>query len=242
MDEKVVSEAQISTLFNHLDMNKDNLVSLDEFLKWFQKNSQLAKKNKPTFWRQLMEKLPVAKTEEDRKERKRMFIGMDVNNNGMLSLAEVDLGIKNILNCEELFKCKPVLIRAFNAVKNQSGEQTGLKSDLVELSEFRGLLWYLRQYFKYWELFSSIDTSHDRRISYKEFAQCLSLLTDWGVDTSDPQHTFRQIDADGKGMVLFDELCNWALRQHLDLEPDPEDITAEVELKVQAREVKLSRK
>ena len=42
-----------------------------------------------------------------------MFGQFDPNGNGYLSLAEVDKGIRDILNIEELFDCKPVIMRAF---------------------------------------------------------------------------------------------------------------------------------
>ena len=38
---------------------------------------------------------------------------IDVNNNGYISLAEIDKGLKDVLNCESLFDCKPCIIRAF---------------------------------------------------------------------------------------------------------------------------------
>lgn len=33
--------------------------------------------------------------------------------NGFLSLAEVDKGIRDVLNCEKLFNSKPAILRAF---------------------------------------------------------------------------------------------------------------------------------
>ncbi len=58
---------------------------------------------------------------------------MDMNGNGFLSLAEVDKGIRDVLQCEELFDCKPAVFyhtikcklnipfqikKAFDAAKN----------------------------------------------------------------------------------------------------------------------------
>ena len=43
---------------------------------------------------------------------------MDVNNNGILSLAEIDKGIRDALNIDELFNCKPAIMRAFQAAKD----------------------------------------------------------------------------------------------------------------------------
>ena len=45
---------------------------------------------------------------------------MDMNQNGYLSLAEVDKGIRDVLKCDEIFSAKPVIIWAFNKAKNYS--------------------------------------------------------------------------------------------------------------------------
>jgi hypothetical protein len=44
----------------------------------------------------------------------------DTNGNGFLSLAEVDRGILQVLNCRDIYNIKPVLLRAFQAAKNLS--------------------------------------------------------------------------------------------------------------------------
>jgi hypothetical protein len=46
-----------------------------------------------------------------------MFIAFDPNANGYLSLAEVDKGVRDVLECEELFDAKPAIMRAFQAAK-----------------------------------------------------------------------------------------------------------------------------
>ena len=38
---------------------------------------------------------------------------MDVNGNGYLSLAEVDKGLRDVLALDEVFDCKPAIMRAF---------------------------------------------------------------------------------------------------------------------------------
>ena len=38
---------------------------------------------------------------------------MDVNGNGYLSLAEVDKGLRDALSLDELFDCKPAIMKAF---------------------------------------------------------------------------------------------------------------------------------
>ena len=42
----------------------------------------------------------------------------------------------------------------------------------------------------------------------------------WGANISDPAATFKEIDVDGGGMILFDEFAAWAMKRELDLEDD----------------------
>jgi Ca2+-binding EF-hand superfamily protein len=173
--------------------------------------------------------LPWQNTPEAETRRKQLFARMDPNGNGFLSLAELDLGMKRVLKSEELFASKPVMLRAFNAAKNVRGSQTGKRADYIEFTEFRTALWYLRQYFEYWMIFNRIDSSDDRRIDYDEFVKALPYLTKCGVVVKDSRKAFAQLDADGAGMVLFDEFCNWAIQETLDADDD-DDATALIPL------------
>lgn len=93
----------------------------------------------------------------------------DVNGNGYLSLAEVDKGIRDVIQLPELFQLKPVLIRAFNAAKNKLKAKSQYGDDYVSKAEFKYLIQYLKEYTSYWIIFDEIDTSDDRRISLDEF-------------------------------------------------------------------------
>lgn len=73
-----------------------------------------------------------------------------MNNNGFLSLAEVDKGIRDVLQLPELFDAKPVLIRAFNASKAKMKSKSPHGDDYVSKAEFRFLLTYLRLYYFLW--------------------------------------------------------------------------------------------
>jgi len=41
----------------------------------------------------------------------------DPNGNGYLSLAEIDKGIRDVLGLDQLYNCKPAIIRAYNAAR-----------------------------------------------------------------------------------------------------------------------------
>ncbi len=54
-----------------------------------------------------------------------------MNNNGYLSLAEVDKGVRDIIKLPALFELKPVLIRAFTAAKTKVKATTSQGDDYV---------------------------------------------------------------------------------------------------------------
>ncbi len=147
----------------------------------------------------------------------------DMNGNGYLSLAEVDKGMRDVVQLPILFQLKPVLMRAFQAAKTKVKAKTKYGDDYVTKGEYRFLLKYLRQYYEYWVAFDRIDTNDDRRVSYEEFMQAIPQLERWNIDMSDPRAQWRQCDRDGGGMVLFIEFCDWAIKKNLDLDDDDDD-------------------
>ena len=149
---------------------------------------------------------------------------MDVNGNGILSLAEVDKGMRDILQIPEIFDMKPVMLRAFNAAKTYyKGNKKSYSDDYIQIQEYRILLKYLRQYFEYFVAFMRVDDDGDRRIDFDEFVGASDKLALWGIDMSDPEAAFAECDANGGGKILFDEFCRWAIAKNLDLEDDDND-------------------
>ena len=94
-----------------------------------------------------------------------------MNGNGYLSLAEVDKGMRDIIQIPQLFDTKPVMLRAFNAAKDKVKGKSKYSKDYIEKKEYRLLLKYLRQYFEYWVAFDQLDLDSDRRITFKEFTK-----------------------------------------------------------------------
>ena len=45
-------------------------------------------------------------------QRKELFSKFDINNNGLLSLAEIDKAVKDVIGCAALFNSKPAVMRA----------------------------------------------------------------------------------------------------------------------------------
>jgi Ca2+-binding EF-hand superfamily protein len=175
-------------------------------------------------WADVNAKLPYQRTEEALRKRKDLFAQFDPNSNGYVSLAEVDRGLRDVLHSDELFHCKPAVIRAFNFAKAKSTGKDKHGPDFLEFREFRLFLQTLRQYFEYYQAFDRIDTGDDNRISKEEFCSksVKAAIEKWVGPVGDLAAEFDKIDANGGGQILFNEFVDWALEKNLDLEDDVE--------------------
>ena len=171
-------------------------------------------------WDELRESLPIEKTAEGLQKRKELWKAMDVNGNGIMSLAEVDKGLRDNIKLDSLFDSKPVIIRAFNAAKDKGKHVSKYSADYVEKNEFRYLLVYLRQFAEYFVMFNRLDTGHDKKISFQEFERGLDECKKWGLKVEDARTTFDEIDTNHGGSILFIEFADFAMKNHLDLEDD----------------------
>eukprot|EP00033_Pygsuia_biforma_P000154 GCRY01000198.1.p1 GENE.GCRY01000198.1~~GCRY01000198.1.p1 ORF type:complete len:204 (+),score=44.82 GCRY01000198.1:77-613(+) len=171
-------------------------------------------------WDEIREKLPYERNPEQYAKRTELFNLMDPNGNGYLSLAEVDAGLRDVLQIDELFDCKPCIIRAFSAAKAIAGKRSSVSDDYVTRSEFRLLLQYLRMYFEYYVMFDAVDTGDDRRVDLEEFKNAVPKMAEWGVEIADPEAEFAEVDTNGGGQILFHEFADWAIKKSLDLEDD----------------------
>lgn len=166
-------------------------------------------------WEEIKAKLPYERGEEALARRKELFDKFDVNKNGYLSLAEVDKGLRDVLEIE-IFDAKPAISRAFHeAIKHVRGEAEG--PSFVKKKEFRVLLEFLNHYFELWVMFGAIDPNMDRLITVGEFTTALTSLADWGVTIPEEnaEAVFAEIDINHGGQVDFSEFCTWAISQRL---------------------------
>jgi len=56
-------------------------------------------------------------------------------------------------------------------------------------------------------MFERIDNDGDRRMDLEEFKLAVPSLEKWGVKVTDAEQSFKAIDSNGGGLVLFDEFC-----------------------------------
>ena len=132
-------------------------------------------------------------------------------------MAEIQKGIRDVLELENVFNCKPAVFRAYKYAKNFS-KGGGVGGEYVEFKEFRVFLLALRQYFEYYEAFDTIDTSNDRRITLDEFRWGQKILQKWVGKIASMEDEFKKIDKNSGGFILFDEFCDWAIEKGLKTE------------------------
>jgi Ca2+-binding EF-hand superfamily protein len=164
--------------------------------------------------------MPYRNTPEQLQMRRQLWQAIDMNNNGYLSLAEIDRGLLDVIRIPRLFDTKPVIMRAFQSAKTKVKATNPHGNDYVSFAEFKYLLSYLRQYYEYWIAFERLDTDHDRRVTLTEFAKAVPIMNRWNIKITDPVHTFKEIDTNGGGVILFDEFVRWAIKKNIDLEDD----------------------
>jgi len=141
------------------------------------------------------------------------FDQMDGNASGKLSLAELD---KTIVEVYPDLNNKPAIMRAYKHT-DKSGD------GFVSRDEFPAFLQFIVYYNNLWSIFSTVDTDGDRRISKEEFASVAPqfakiVAKNDGVVDSDVM--FESIDRDGKGMILFAELCHYLADQKWNVDQD----------------------
>jgi len=167
----------------------------------------------------LKEKLPADAASNSKARRKQLFDQADGNGNGILSLAEIDKLVRDELSIGDIGPTfiAPVLMRAYQVARDYKkgvdmSKMTGMKAALalkkanlqestVDRREFRVLLLYLQKYLGLYQAFQAVDSDFDGRVSAEEFeaAKQKGIL--------DPDLNFQDVDADGGGMVLFDEFA-----------------------------------
>ena len=171
-------------------------------------------------WDQIREDLPIRKTPEEYARRSKLWSSIDINGNGYVSLAELDKGLRDVLQNQDLFDSKPAIIRAHQAAKDKVKTKNLHGPDYVERCEFRLVLVYLRQYFEYWIAFQRVDKNFDDRISLTEFVSAKDEMEKWIGPIDDVEAAFQEVDVNGGGMILFNEFVRWAIKKSLDLEDD----------------------
>eukprot|EP00929_Paragymnodinium_shiwhaense_P028741 TRINITY_DN16598_c0_g1_i2.p1 TRINITY_DN16598_c0_g1~~TRINITY_DN16598_c0_g1_i2.p1 ORF type:complete len:533 (+),score=178.63 TRINITY_DN16598_c0_g1_i2:111-1709(+) len=132
---------------------------------------------------------------------------VDTNGNGLVSLAEVDQLIQDMVKSgswPNWLNNKPVLLRAFKKTLEEDKEDGNTD---VHKKDFNALLLNIFWFNKLWQMFDVIDGS-DRKIDPQEFQKGLSHLG-LTLSPTEAMEEFRIMDVDRSGEVNFDEFCNF---------------------------------
>eukprot|EP00929_Paragymnodinium_shiwhaense_P036140 TRINITY_DN19414_c0_g1_i1.p1 TRINITY_DN19414_c0_g1~~TRINITY_DN19414_c0_g1_i1.p1 ORF type:complete len:607 (-),score=119.67 TRINITY_DN19414_c0_g1_i1:228-2048(-) len=178
------------------------------------------------FDEEAMRNLPIGTDKDSRAERRNMFRLADMNGNGITSLAECDRLIVSVLKIKGVSIMKPVINRAFHAARDIVPSVGSISPHYVDFHEFRYFLIYLKHYLELFLIFCASEKGSgrysDRRLSYPEFESVIPQIMEWGVEDEtaaklqqDPRIVFQEMDANGGGVVLFDEFAHWALWNHM---------------------------
>lgn len=224
------------SLFDSLDRNRGGLVLFDEFCRWVASVQcpvdgavyapQITMAGSPSpkghhkglvqhshsVKTQLENQFEVAEKKiqtllKDTRQLNQLWRTMDYNGNGLVSLAEMDGCVTE--EFKELNN-KPALMRAYKAtLRNADG--------YVHKTDFRVLLRNMFYFNKLYTLYEIVDHDHDRRMDLTKFRSGVSFL---GLKLTPSQafDEFNFMDANGGGMVLFDEFCKWAAAKKLPVE------------------------
>jgi hypothetical protein len=134
---------------------------------------------------------------------KALWKQLDFNGNNIVSLAEID---KLAVERYPLLNKKPALMRAYKKTTGK-GTSSSTDCDFVEFAELGDLLKNLFYFNRLYHIFDKIDTDDDKRIDLPELKQGLALLKLEGKHKA--EDVFKAIDANGGGIILFDEFCTW---------------------------------
>jgi len=160
----------------------------------------------------------------DKEACKAAWSKVDFNGNGIVSVAEMDKFIGESANPESevesfgnLFSPvidtntgkpkQPVLIRAWK--KCTSREYSTHDDGFIHRHEFRAFVKYILLYNSLFQVFDEIN-GDDRRIDIDEFKAGMTKFGACDEDT-DLDQTFKNIDSNGGGQILFDEFCHYCL-------------------------------
>jgi len=153
----------------------------------------------------------------------------DTNENGQLSLAEVNGGVMLLLcnmwkqEGHTLFsRYYRSYIRAFNEAK-----AAGKRGDYLKRADFGRLISLLCLYATWYEVFMAIDggtegrtVEDDNRLSRDEWVAALPRLCMWGASwarsvalTTVRAEEFADVDANNGGYIDLQEFCEWAQKK-----------------------------
>lgn len=170
-------------------------------------------------WEELDKTLPSELSAFDKQKRLTIWTRDMGFQSVSVSFKDIEAGMKKIPGLPPEILTHVVLKAAFRVSR---GAYEGLYDDKedpentkMQWNEFRIFLIFVKQYFRFYVLFDSLDDSGDGQIQFGEFKQSLDYLKKWGVDIKDPEKEFKLIDTNGNSNLSFKEFTKWAIQKSL---------------------------
>lgn len=225
-NEGSVQDGEGKTKKQFHEMSEEEKAKIKKELEEQDKNlesEKLEEGNSKCDWDELIKKLPVKKTSQERKKRLELWNKINEYGNGYCTYKRLSTQLEKYLQLPIIMKNKAPIKLAFDAASDKY-ERFGVNKEdnLIEWFEFRIFLVYLRQYFEYWVMFKELDKSGDLKISLEEFKKALPQMKNWGVEIKegDAEKEFKSINTNGSGVISFEEFCKYAIIKSLDLEEE----------------------
>jgi hypothetical protein len=173
---------------------------------------------------------------------------LDANGNGLVSGAEVDTWVQQ--------HHKPLRQRAVikQAVLQTLKMENGRVAEYIKRDTFPALLMNFVACTRAWIMFDSMNQTEeniglkDKRIEFDEFKAGLMKLSHT-ITADVVQMEWGEVDSDGKGMVLFNEFCDWYQTksasgwfQQLKHERQSQEVLRSQAVQEQAKAARASRK
>mmetsp|Transcript_34775 Transcript_34775/g.58875 ORF Transcript_34775/g.58875 Transcript_34775/m.58875 type:complete len:342 (-) Transcript_34775:267-1292(-) len=167
-------------------------------------------------WELFDAKLPCDRSEASQKTRAKLFAVFDPNGNGLISLAEIEKGLMEVLGYGVDVKrvVAKSVARAHRGAKAAiHRDNSKAADDYVEKREFRVFIEFFRFDLHLLKLFLDLDTSDDLRLSKEEFIEAVPVIQKKLKlkALENPEEAWNEMDADHAGMALYEEFANWMM-------------------------------
>ncbi len=192
--------------FNELSQNeKDSIIQLmkleDDNLEFIPPKS-----NYENFdWKGLIENIP---SEKDKLEKRYiLFKKINKSERNYISTKKLKNNFIQYFNLpDEVIKKDPISLASQAAIYKYNRYPEN--DTVLQWSEFRIFLLYLKQYFTYWKFFFDKKKSVEESLSLEEFKEIIPLIKNFGVEFKEDEieKEFERMVNDEQG-ITFDGFC-----------------------------------
>lgn len=174
-------------------------------------------------WEGFYGKMPYNLTADDKQKRVGIWdSNLAFSGKDRVTSAEMEEAMGKYLELPKLIDHKKPVGMAFEHSRKWKADKYG-ETDALLRKQFRAYLVSLKQYFEYWVMFMTVDTSGDKQIDLEEFKKAIPTLEKWGIKAENPEDLFNQIDTNHGGTITFDEFCVFAISESLKYVEDEDE-------------------